>query len=343
VARRPSGTTDGGKILDEPRTRRRAGRAPGTNADRSAEPLYHSERWGGIPVPGVDPNGFLFYPDAPGEFEELATAQECAAFARWMREAESASGLRTDEWFAAIAGKRPPDARELLSGEASLTGYQEFCLQLAIYLGLCPYPKEIMPALLKLVWGLRMHLTQLIPERIRGGGRAASTPPTLRPGGVVPPFEPPGLPEGPLNREALQEGLARARAAAAERMRLLAAVPGADTARELQALAEWLYRHEAVLRAMAPMSLPLTQEEIQQAFAANLVRLRTAAGLTQGQLAERSGVSQPQISQLERAGQEPRLSTVLSLSRALGVDPGALLQGTVPTGVRAPIEVLPGS
>src|SRR5215208_1936975 len=97
VARRPSGTTDGGRTLDEPRTRRRAGRAPGTNVDHSAEPLYHSERWGGIPVPGVEPEGFLFYSNAPGEFEELATAHECAAFARWMRETESASGLRTDE------------------------------------------------------------------------------------------------------------------------------------------------------------------------------------------------------------------------------------------------------
>ena len=46
-------------------------------------------------------------------------------------------------------------------------------------------------------------------------------------------------------------------------MRLLAAVPGADTARELQSLAEWLYRHEAMLRAMAPL-MPLTQEEIQE-------------------------------------------------------------------------------
>ena len=174
------------KPWTNPGARRRAGRAPGTNADHSAEPLYYSERWGGIPVPRVEPGGFLFYPNAPGEFEELATAQECAAFARWMREAESASGLRTDEWFAATAGKRPPDARELLSGEASLTGYQEFCLQLAIYLGLCPYPNEIMPELLKLVWGLRMHLTQLIPERIRRGGRAASAAPALRPGGVVP-------------------------------------------------------------------------------------------------------------------------------------------------------------
>jgi DNA-binding XRE family transcriptional regulator len=57
-------------------------------------------------------------------------------------------------------------------------------------------------------------------------------------------------------------------------------------------------------------------------------RLRTTAGLTQGQPAERSGVSQPQISQLERTAQEPRLSTVLALSRAVRVEPATLLQGT---------------
>jgi transcriptional regulator with XRE-family HTH domain len=43
-------------------------------------------------------------------------------------------------------------------------------------------------------------------------------------------------------------------------------------------------------------------------------------------------VSQPQISQLERAVQEPRLSTVLALSQALGVEPAILLQGTTSLG-----------
>ena len=85
---------------------------------------------------------------------------------------------------------------------------------------------------------------------------------------MVPPFEPPRLPEGPLSREALQEGLAGARAAAAERMRLLAAVPGADTARELQSLAEWLYPARGHAAGHGADYCSLTQEEIQEAFAA---------------------------------------------------------------------------
>ena len=61
------------------------------------------------------------------------------------------------------------------------------------------------------------------------------------------------------------------------------------------------------------------------AFAANLQRARHAAGLTQAELAERSGVSQPHISQLESGTWEPRLTTIMALATALGVEPGALL------------------
>jgi DNA-binding XRE family transcriptional regulator len=320
VARRPPGTTDGGRTIDRPRSK----------ADRPAAPGIHprrSERWARLPVrpPAVR---YLIDPEAPGA-AALTERQERAAFARWLRDAESASGLSTDEWFAAIAGFTPPDARALLSGRASLIGYQEFCLQVAIHLEICPDPEEITPPLLDLIWGLRLHLTQLIPGVAhRAGGETPAMPPS-RAAEAVPAAEPPGLPEGPLTPQQLQEALARVRAAVAHRMQVLAAVPGVGTARELQALAEWLFRREAALRAITPTSV-LTQEEIQEAFAANLVRLRTAAGLTQGQLAERSGVSQPQISQLERAAQEPRLSTVLALARALGVEPAALLPGTDP-------------
>jgi len=63
----------------------------------------------------------------------------------------------------------------------------------------------------------------------------------------------------------------------------------------------------------------------QATFAACLVRLRKAAGLTQDQLAERSGISQAQISQLERGTWEPRLGTLISLARALGVAPATFL------------------
>lgn len=61
------------------------------------------------------------------------------------------------------------------------------------------------------------------------------------------------------------------------------------------------------------------------AFAANLQRARQAAGLTQAELADKSGVSQPHISALESGTWEPRLATIMQLARALGVEPGALL------------------
>jgi len=60
-------------------------------------------------------------------------------------------------------------------------------------------------------------------------------------------------------------------------------------------------------------------------FAENLLAARKAAKLTQVQLSERSGVSQSHISQLEKGNLEPRLSTILALAGALGVETGALL------------------
>lgn len=65
----------------------------------------------------------------------------------------------------------------------------------------------------------------------------------------------------------------------------------------------------------------------QRAFAANLMRLRLAAGVTQDQLAAKSGVSQSQISALEKGIWEPRLSTILALAKAFGVAPAALVHG----------------
>lgn len=60
-------------------------------------------------------------------------------------------------------------------------------------------------------------------------------------------------------------------------------------------------------------------------FAANLIRLRLAAGLTQTELSIRSGVSQSHISALERGTWEPRLSTILALAKAFNIAPAALL------------------
>lgn len=61
-------------------------------------------------------------------------------------------------------------------------------------------------------------------------------------------------------------------------------------------------------------------------FTGNLRRLREAAGLSQGDLAERAGLSRIGYRNLEAGGSEPRTSTVLALARALHVDPTELLR-----------------
>ncbi len=55
-------------------------------------------------------------------------------------------------------------------------------------------------------------------------------------------------------------------------------------------------------------------------FAGQLKRLREAAGLTQGQLAERAGYHAFTVAKLEQGLQEPTWPTVLALARALGVN-----------------------
>ena len=52
----------------------------------------------------------------------------------------------------------------------------------------------------------------------------------------------------------------------------------------------------------------------------NLVRIRTAKGLTQEALAERSGFSQQYLSGLEQGRRNPTVVTIYELSQALGVD-----------------------
>lgn len=51
----------------------------------------------------------------------------------------------------------------------------------------------------------------------------------------------------------------------------------------------------------------------------NAARLRKAAGLTQEQLAERSGLSQQYLSGLEQGRRNPTVVTLYELAAALGV------------------------
>ena len=65
--------------------------------------------------------------------------------------------------------------------------------------------------------------------------------------------------------------------------------------------------------------------ESNERFAANLRRERQRAGLSQEGLARASHLHRTEISLLERAEREPRLSTIVRLAGGLGVPPAALL------------------
>jgi transcriptional regulator with XRE-family HTH domain len=69
---------------------------------------------------------------------------------------------------------------------------------------------------------------------------------------------------------------------------------------------------------------PVTPEE---RFAANLRRQRLANGLSQDQLAAKTGLHPSEVSRLERAVREPRLGTIAKLAHALGVSAAKLVAG----------------
>jgi transcriptional regulator with XRE-family HTH domain len=62
-------------------------------------------------------------------------------------------------------------------------------------------------------------------------------------------------------------------------------------------------------------------------FAGNLRRERMRVGLSQEQLGNACDLHPTEVSRLERAVREPRLSTVVRLARGLGVRPARLLDG----------------
>ena len=63
----------------------------------------------------------------------------------------------------------------------------------------------------------------------------------------------------------------------------------------------------------------------RQQFAANLRRQRLRRGLSQEALGNAAGLHRTEISLLERAGRDPRLSTITRLARALEIKAATLL------------------
>lgn len=62
-------------------------------------------------------------------------------------------------------------------------------------------------------------------------------------------------------------------------------------------------------------------------FGARLRAHRTAAGLSQMELAERAGMHFTFVSSVERGLRNPTLTTILSLAEGLGINPAVLLDG----------------
>jgi transcriptional regulator with XRE-family HTH domain len=62
-------------------------------------------------------------------------------------------------------------------------------------------------------------------------------------------------------------------------------------------------------------------------FAKNLRTARRRRGLSQEALAAAADLHRTEVSLLERAGREPRLTTIARLARALDLRPSALLRG----------------
>jgi transcriptional regulator with XRE-family HTH domain len=60
--------------------------------------------------------------------------------------------------------------------------------------------------------------------------------------------------------------------------------------------------------------------------AMRLKRLREARGMTQAELAEKAGLSREYVLRLENASQDPTLSTIEALAKALKVKPAELLK-----------------
>jgi transcriptional regulator with XRE-family HTH domain len=65
----------------------------------------------------------------------------------------------------------------------------------------------------------------------------------------------------------------------------------------------------------------------EEQFARNLRSRRQAAGLSQEQLADRTGLHPTEISRLERAAREPRLGTMLRLAKGLDIGIEKLVAG----------------
>lgn len=69
-----------------------------------------------------------------------------------------------------------------------------------------------------------------------------------------------------------------------------------------------------------------SREKVLRNFGRHLAQLRHEAGLTQEEVAERSGLHANYIGDLERGQRNPTLMTLLALAGALGISVGELME-----------------
>lgn len=70
---------------------------------------------------------------------------------------------------------------------------------------------------------------------------------------------------------------------------------------------------------------PRADDPLMGDLGTNLRDARKCLGLTQEQVAERSGVHATEVSRIEAGKRDPQVSTLLKLAKAVEVSPGQLL------------------
>ncbi|HTT93752.1 MAG TPA: helix-turn-helix transcriptional regulator [Solirubrobacterales bacterium] len=79
--------------------------------------------------------------------------------------------------------------------------------------------------------------------------------------------------------------------------------------------------------------MTLTEQDAER-FSDNIIKLRRERRLARAALARRADIGADTLRLIEKGIRAPRLDTLLRLADALEVDPGALLKGLRPKGLR---------
>lgn len=78
------------------------------------------------------------------------------------------------------------------------------------------------------------------------------------------------------------------------------------------------------LAAMSPLE-ESHRPQLTGALGVTVRRLRRYQGLSQAEFAERAGLATNHVGEIERAGREPKLQTIVSLASGLGIQASELL------------------